>query len=477
MHELSENINRNICSSYLLSIIIILEGFISVAVEILAIRQLIPFAGTSVVVTSLIIGIFLLFLAIGYWRGGVYTENFYAILRRNFLWAAIFVGIGMSYIFVAYFFAVVYLLLTSMLWILTLYLVLIIAPLVYFLGQTIPLTMNLVKQEHLTGATGGKVLFWSTVGSFFGAVLTTLCLMEFFGVAWTVYINALLLLFLFTSLIFFDGENNKNKNPAVSIIFLLVLAGIIYIVNIGVEKNYFVTTNNYANYLVQENVTFNNNDRSEPGKMLQINGSSSSFIDKDAKGFQYIETIKKIIFTDLELHDKNILVLGAGGFTLSASGDFGNHFTYVDIDPKIKEVVIKNFLSTIYGDFIAEDARTFFNHNKKTYDVILSDVYSNINTIPAELLTIEHLQNIRHALADDGLAIFNIIANPMFNDPYSKRINNTILAIFKNCAIIPQKYTHGFSNIIYVCRKSANENDHTIYTDNKNSTTMDFWRR
>jgi hypothetical protein len=45
-----------------------------------------------------------------------------------------------------------------MLWILTLYLLFIIAPLVYFLGQTIPLTMNLVKQEHLAGAIGGKVI-------------------------------------------------------------------------------------------------------------------------------------------------------------------------------------------------------------------------------------------------------------------------------------------------------------------------------
>ena len=54
----------------LLFLIIFIEGFVSVAVEILTIRQLIPFAGSNVVVTSLIIGIFLLFLSIGYWRGG-----------------------------------------------------------------------------------------------------------------------------------------------------------------------------------------------------------------------------------------------------------------------------------------------------------------------------------------------------------------------------------------------------------------------
>lgn len=50
--------------------ILILEGFVTISVEILTIRQLIPFYGNSVIITSIIIGIFLLFLAFGYWRGG-----------------------------------------------------------------------------------------------------------------------------------------------------------------------------------------------------------------------------------------------------------------------------------------------------------------------------------------------------------------------------------------------------------------------
>jgi predicted membrane-bound spermidine synthase len=475
MQKLSEDINalaytRASWYSYLLFIIIVCEGFVSVAIEILAIRQLNPFVGTSVVVTSLIIGIFLLFLAIGYWRGGLYSKNFYVILRRNFLLAAAFVGIGMSYVFVAYFFASVYLLIPHILWILALYLLFIIAPLVYFLGQTIPLTMNLVNQEQLTGATGGKVLFWSTVGSFFGSVLTTLLLMEFFGVAWTVYINTLLLLLLFVSLLFFEGKNTQNT---FIVVLLFVLVGIVYIINISFEEKYFVTTNNYANYFIEKNMSTADG---RYGKMLQINASASSFVDANNKGFRYVEVIKNILFNDLKLHDKNILVLGAGGFTLSAAGTFGNNFTYVDIDPKIKNIVAKHFLPEIKGNFIAEDARTFFNHHKKIYDVIISDVYSNINTIPAELVTMEHLRNVKSYLADNGFAIFNIIANPFFDDPYSKRVNNTILTVFKNCTIIPLRYNRNFNNIIYVCHKTANENDSTVYTDDKNSVTMDFWR-
>src|SRR3990167_10155016 len=90
---------------YLLPLIILIEGFTSIAIEILTIRQLLPVAGGSVIVTSLIIGIFLLFLAIGYDRGGRTQGDLYFILRRNFFISGIWVGVGLSYLFITFFFA------------------------------------------------------------------------------------------------------------------------------------------------------------------------------------------------------------------------------------------------------------------------------------------------------------------------------------------------------------------------------------
>ena len=78
------------------------------------------------------------------------------------------------------------------------------------------------------------------------------------------------------------------------------------------------------------------------------NNSYSSFINDKKETFPYIEFIKRILFKDLELHDAQILVLGAGGFTLSAEEAHSNYFTYVDIDPKIKSIVEKNFLEKIW---------------------------------------------------------------------------------------------------------------------------------
>lgn len=84
---------------YLLPIIIVVEGFVSIATEILTIRQLLPVAGGSVIVTSIVIGIFLLFLAMGYQHGGKkkwctpkkFKAQFYSCFNRHRRWFILFI--------------------------------------------------------------------------------------------------------------------------------------------------------------------------------------------------------------------------------------------------------------------------------------------------------------------------------------------------------------------------------------------------
>lgn len=456
-------------SKILLTNILFIEGFVSIAIEILAIRQLVPFVGTNVVVTSLVIGIFLLFLAFGYWQGGRLQSNLHDVLQRNFFWAALFTGIGLSYLFLTLFFTLfTYSPTNNALIVLTIYLLLIIAPLVYLLGQTIPVTMNLVRQNESAGLIGGKVLFLNTIGSFLGAILTTLFLLAYFGVGVSLFINFCLLGFL----IFLINIIAKTKKSY--FYFFLFSIIIVYLCNIFVEKNYFLATDNYANYKTIPITDISSNNK---GIILQINESFSSFIDKEKHGFPYIELIKRILFQDLNLQNKKILVLGAGGFTLSAENTHNNYFTYVDIDAKIKTIVTQNFLAKINGQFIAEDARTYVRNNKLPYDVIVSDVYSSITEIPAELLTKEHFANIKKNIVSGGYAIFNIIANPFFADNYSKRVDSTLRYVFKNCVAIPLKYANEMTNIIYICKIAATEKDTNIYADEKNTIDLDLFTK
>jgi spermidine synthase len=248
-------------------------------------------------------------------------------------------------------------------------------------------------------------------------------------------------------------------------------AAIVFFLNIQIENQLFVKTNNYADYQVLRNVQF---DRFA-GSLLNINSAPSSFLTPDKKGFEYIELIKKIIFDDLALANKDILMLGAGGFSISAEKTNGNRFLYVDIDKDLPAVAKKGFIDKINGKFIAEDARTFLLHTKKRFDAVVSDVYSSHYTIPFHLLTKEYFQNIQQVLNPGGVAIFNIIGNPMLHDKYSKRVDNTLRQVFKNCMSVPISYRDGPANIIYICTARPNQ-DKIIYTDNKNESMIDIYQ-
>lgn len=446
---------------YFLPLIIVIEGFVSIAIEILTIRQLLPVAGSSVVVTSLVIGIFLLFLALGYRQGGKHQAELTKQLRKNFLIAAIWLGLGLSYGFVImFFYGIQQITGPHIIYPLVSYLLLVIAPLIYMLGQTVPITMNMMKQNNRAGVIAGYTLGLSTVGSFLGATITTLLLMHFFGVAWTVFVNFALLMLLFLVL-------SESRNAFVAQLLVVVSAGIIVFgLNIKAGKQMFIADDNYANYQILS---------AKNEKVLTINGTFSSYINSENKGFRYIEKIKKILFEDMKLHDANILILGAGGFTLSAEKTLNNHFTYVDIDQKLKKIIVPRFVSKINGELIVDDARHFLQMTPKQYHVIIVDAYTNTKAIPAHLLTYEYMRLIQKRLTENGTAILNVVANPLLMDSYSKRIDNTIRAVFRNCMVSPAVYANAASNIIYVCANEKSQADKTIYSDNLNTSATDYF--
>lgn len=443
----------------LIYLIVLLEGFITISLEILTLRQLMPVVGNSIVITSLIIGVFLLFLAYGYRRGGQHETNHINILKKNFILATIGFGIGLSTIFIETFFYLFHFLLPqSTLIPLISYLLLIVSPIVYVLGQTVPITLNLWRSQQSISKTGGEVLHVSTIGSFFGATVTAIILLNYFGIAWTIFADVLVLIFLI--LLLTDGQKRIAQGA-----FLVLLASVVGWINVGFENTMYVATNNYASYQV-----INRGKQ----KILMVNDSYSSSLNEKGQSFPYAEYIKHVLRDDLNLKDKSILVLGAGGFTISVN-DHYNHYDYVDIDHHIKAVVQKHFLKDINGNFFPDDARHFLRVNTKKYDVIISDVYSNAITIASQVLTLEYYLSIKNTLNENGLAIFNIIANPTFKDPYSKRVDKTLRTAFGNCTVTPLSFGPHPTNLIYICSNAGNEKDPKIYSDNLNSSSEDFF--
>lgn len=443
--------------------ILLAEGFASVAVQILLMRQLTPFVGSNDLVNSMIIAVYLGALAMSYAVGGNIEKAQSTQLQKNLLIAGCILGIGVSYPVISLFFEICDKYINNPLLSLFLYLSLIVGPMVYILGQTVPLLTNFVKRSRAAKTTGDS-FNKSTWGNSAGSIVTGLVILLYLGIGWAVFINAIVLLSLSLYLVMrAKGDWNSRYK-----IFLATVA--IFTVNVVNENREFIVTTPYSNFKVIE--------ATDGGRYLEINKSAASYLAEDGKAAQYAQVMRKAMFTDMQLHDKSILVLGAGGFTLSKEGDHGNRFTYVDIDPEIKDVAETHFLKEpIKGSFISGDARVFVRkQNSSTYDVVVIDLYTNLATIPWHLATIEFYNEVRKVIKENGYVFFNVVAYPWLDDPYSKRIDNTIRSVFGNCRVDAGTFGNKPTNLVYACKVSTQyEADKTLYSDVNSRGTHDSY--
>lgn len=427
----------------LLFFIILMEGFLTIGIEIISIRQMVPFVGSNVLNTSIIIGIFLLFLSFGYYRGGMISGDFRRILLANLTKTFIFISFGLSFMFLSILFSFIEGLAGLIVFSLG-----IMAPTVYFLGQTIPILTNLVKNER-NGKISGELLFVSTFGSFLGSIITSVVFLNFLGVNNTIIILVGLLSSLLLALSYGDKKQFQQSLMIVAILF-----PISFMIN---SYTTFIKTNNYSNI----NVADINNTRH-----MFINNSASSSYNPitGLSDYKYIKSIQKYILTIDTNRSKDILVMGAGGFTLSL-GDNLNKYDYIDIDKDLLKVAEENLLhNKINGKFIVSDGRQYLIKNKKKYNIIIVDMYSNKFSIPSAFVTTEFYRDVAKSMDKDGVLFINTISKPMFKDAFSSNLNHSILQHF-DCEVIPvEDNLNNTQNILYAC--SVKQND-DIYTDDK----------
>jgi spermidine synthase len=243
---------------------------------------------------------------------------------------------------------------------------------------------------------------------------------------------------------------------------------IAFVVNVRLPDQLFAATTPYSNIHIAQD---------ETGKRLVINRSSASFIgETDRKGWPYIEMMKDAIFAD-DMTGKDVLVLGAGGFTLSAEYDGGANFVYLDIDPTLKSVAEDHFLQEkITGEFIAHDARAYLLTSKRQWDVIVVDLYTNAATMPMHTATFEFFSLVSQRLAPTGRAVLNIAANPRLSDTYSETMDNTVRTAFSRCVTDITGYRDGLENIVYLCgKKSTHDRGRVagLYRDDTTRVTVD----
>lgn len=441
-------------SRFLIYAIVFIEGFCSLGAEVIALRRLVPHVGSSIVVTAPTIGFFLLALALGYASGARVAGNYLNIVARNFLIAATLAGIGLAGISVDWMFAHLQPVLVA-------YLVFIggvLCPLAWLLGQTVPILTNLMKAER-TGEASGLALYWSTLGSFLGSISLSLLVMQWLGVSAAVFACALCLL---VGTLLLARRNFK----------FWLFSGLTVAIAAGLNLQHEVTADTaYAEYVIGAvDLPGQNNPRA-----FWVNKSVASLIDdSDPPNYtRYIKHLRQILLDDLGFTGKDILVLGAGGFTLSHHEPL-NRYTYVDIDPAIKAIAEKHFLrEPTRGEFIADDARRFVATSERRFDAVVVDVYSSHTSIPSHLVTREFWAGTRRVLKPDGVLLANLILDGKLETPYARNLLATIDSVFGRCAVDVLHKARTQANVEVSCFASSRPGETGIYVDERNRADLD----
>ncbi len=446
----------------LLMLVVFVEGFSSLGAEVLALRRLVPHLGSTITVTAPTIGLFLLALALGYQAGGKLASGYLEKIQRNFLLAAVLILVGLSRVGVAGIFEHV-----RPDWLAYLVFVgLVLCPIAYLLGQTVPILTNLLRHERV-GARSGMALYWSTLGSFVGSIGLSLIVMQWLGVPSAVLICGCLLLlvvpFLPTS-----GPSWQRYGSVAA------CAAVGAFLNLAVPAT---TETAYASYRIDP-VTVTG--MIEP-QVLRSNNSAASLIDQSNPPHyaRYVDRLRQLFIDELGYRDKHFLVLGAGGFTLSHLEPL-NRYTYIDIDAAIKPLAEEEFLKqAIRGEFIDADARGYLVESirrRDAYDVVVVDVFTALNNVPSHLATREFWQDTRQVLAADGLMAANLILDSRLATEYAQNMLATIQAAYGRCAVEVLFRDRPLSNVLVQCYKHGENSGVMIYTDERNRADVDAAR-
>lgn len=216
-------------------------------------------------------------------------------------------------------------------------------------------------------------------------------------------------------------------------------------------------------------------------RVLDMNGLPMSMYDTESgRGADYINFVNdNYIYTLPRDRKYKILVLGAGGFTAGLTDNF-HEYTFVDIEPTLKEISEKYFLGQKLTDnkhFVVQDASQFLKNTNETYDLILLDVYSNSYQIPEGLITAEFMARIKSRVADNGIVLMNMITSPSFDDAYTRVFDNTFHNVFtqNTSRQVIGEFTpwnpESITNIVYAFYNK--KNDGRIYTINKTPVIYD----
>lgn len=450
--------------------LIFLNGYISLSLELVVLRQLSFYVGSSAVITSIIMAIFLGFMSLGYFMGSsprIKNSKIKNILNISFLTIAFFAAAASSFPLITKYFGMMYSSGIQSSIIQTFifsFVFLSIGPFLFGFNTTL---LSRCLHKFNTNYTG-NIMAWDTIGSVLGSIATTLFLMPFLGVNNTIIL--VVTLAIMAAIITLPR------------IWVWIVSALILIPTCVINSNY-VLRKQFGILVNNANSTISVSEFSDM-RVLYMNGLPMSVYNTRANSSaEYINYINSNFIYSMPRDKKyKILVLGAGGFTAGLE-DIHNEYTFVDIENTLKDVSEEYFLGRKLSPnkkFIVQDASQFLKNTPEKYDLILLDVYSNSYQIPEGLITAEFMTRIKSRVNENGIILMNMIVSPAFYDKYSQVFDNTFHSIFPHNT---QRQVIGYSNpwdnnsianVIYIFYNR--KNDGRIYTINKTPVIYDRYK-
>lgn len=441
---------RSWVSPAALSAVLVAEGYASLATEILALRRMVPWAGSGVSVTAVLLAVYLAALAGGYRRGGLLARRGdpRPRLAARLSGAGALAAFWLSDVGTLAAFGLPLPPLAQV----AAYSILGIAPVGWLLAESV-LLAHACAPPHEPSEKAGGIFALSTVGNVLGALLTTFVLLRFLG-------TAAAALVLVSGLFLAAAVASLRSIPVAAAAAMAAFPAL----DLWIEATQYVERNAYADYRIVE--------LGDGGRMLDVSGQGASRHDAEARGWDYAERVERTL---CEAGERRVLVLGAAGMTLGRGAPCALDTTFVDIDPA-QERIAALYLGLPpdkVGRFAAADARVFLRGDGGGWEAIVVDTYSNRRTLPQHLLTAEFYRLARSRLADGGSLYVNHLTWP--DDAlFGTRAERTLRSVFADCSAWPvgieqgrgwHEALTGAGNLLFRCRKSGLDGDRSIYSD------------
>ena len=402
--------------SYVLPAVVFITGACVLVIEVVATRILAPYYGNTIYTVSSILSVVLAALSIGYYVGGRLADSrpdpklFYGIITMG--GAAVLV---------------LHVLHNTLLPYLGRHLSITTGPLVtavalfllpaVFLGMLSPFAIKLqqaIVRNKGIGTIAGEMFFWSTLGSIAGSLITGFVLVPLLGIDHIIlWVGCLLILLGAGPLVRLVSKRHTTKFLLIIAVTVAVAISPATMAGIAAKPGDII----YRKDGVYEQLTiFDGQYDNRPTRFFQQDRSSSGamYLDSDELVFPY--TKYSSLYTLFNPGVQDAMVIGGGAYSIPKAllKDLPNaHVTVSEIEPSLYDLAQQYFRlpQTEHLTNVTDDGRRMLAANDARYDLIFSDVYYSLFSIPTHFTTQEFFQLARERLNNNGVFIANLIGN------------------------------------------------------------------